>query len=598
MSTPRSKSGQEHRGASASESSQTRLRARPELETAAGQIVSLLVELGLDTFFGVPGGPAIPLFHAILTHPFATLVESRHETGACFSAMGYHRASGRTPVVVATAGPGATNLLTGVAAASTEGVPMLVLCGDVPWASTGRVLLQDIGEQGIAIERALGSVTRAQVRVSRPESAAAQVLSALHAAVRGPRPGPALAVVPLEHAAHRTASTRLITELPVPPPPPAAGETAVGVVERRLRQAKRPLLIVGAGCRPFADEVRALVDELQIPFVTTPRAKGLVSERHPASLRTSGMSASQWARRYMKAGPDVTLALGTDLDDVSTAGTPPIGPAGWLAHVDLRPEVIGRNFPTALGIVGDARSLVRALTQRFDGSPRSHDGHALCRQARLGSPFDTPEFARDEADIIAPHRVIADLQAAAPDKTVFVTDIGEHMLFALHYLTIEAPEDFVIHLGLGSMGSGIGSAVGLALASPERPVCCVAGDGGMQMLGSEILVAVEHGLPIVFAVFNDGRYNMVYHGYRLTFGREAEWSTPPMDFVQWARSMGARARRIERPGEIDRDIFREAEHGPVVLDIRQDSSIRIKGDGRVEAIRQMSMLHEASEELG
>jgi acetolactate synthase-1/2/3 large subunit len=168
------------------------------------------------------------------------------------------------------------------------------------------------------------------------------------------------------------------------------------------------------------------------------------------------------------------------------------------------------------------------------------------------------------------------------------------MLFALHYLTAQGPDAFTIHLGLGSMASGIASAIGQALADRDRPVCCICGDGGMQMAGMELLVAVRERLP-VYAVFNDARYNMVYHGYRQTFGRESPWSTPTVDFVSWARSLGANGERIDHPDDIGPEHFAALKHGPMVLDIRQDASVRIQGEGRIEAIRQMSMLHTQKE---
>jgi acetolactate synthase-1/2/3 large subunit len=187
--------------------------------------------------------------------------------------------------------------------------------------------------------------------------------------------------------------------------------------------------------------------------------------------------------------------------------------------------------------------------------------------------------------------VLADLERAAGPGARFVTDIGEHMLFALHYLTAKGPDAFTIHLGLGSMGSGICGAVGLALGDRSRRVVCVCGDGGMQMAGAEALVAVREQLPIVFAVFNDARYNMVYHGYKYVFGREAAWDSPPIDFALWARSMGMNGVRVYHPGEITGTMLDRvtAQGGPVVLDIRVDREARLAGGGRNEALRHMSM---------
>jgi acetolactate synthase-1/2/3 large subunit len=191
---------------------------------------------------------------------------------------------------------------------------------------------------------------------------------------------------------------------------------------------------------------------------------------------------------------------------------------------------------------------------------------------------------------VTPSRAIADIERAAGYRACFVSDIGEHMLFALHYLTAGGPDVFDIHLALGSMGSGISGAIGLALGDRSRPVVCICGDGGMQMVGMEALVAIRERLPVVFAVFNDARYNMVFHGYRQLFGREAPWESPWIDFVGWAESIGMPGVRIHRPGEINTRLFSRfaARGGPALLDIRIDRNAHFRGAGRNEALLQMS----------
>jgi acetolactate synthase-1/2/3 large subunit len=560
--------------------------------SAARQIVWALLEAGVDMFFGVPGGPITPMFEAVLGTPGARLIESRHESHAAFAAMGYHRATGRVAAVLVTAGPGATNAMTGVAAAFTERVPMLVICGDVAWAATGGLMLQDSGPAGIAVERMFGRVTRAVVRASRPESAATQALAALNAATDPLQPGPALFVLPMDVGrglapdAEPPVSWRTCD---VPAPASSVLKTA-----RWLAEAKRPLVIVGAGARPHAAALRKLLDVLNVPFLTTPQAKGVVSEEHPHSLRHGGLAASWWARRYTQEGADVALVLATDLDDCSVGPTPPLAlnrPGGKLIHVDLDASVFHRNHPADLPIVADLGAFLAQLYDvvTIDGV-RSRHGGTLAREVRASSPFDTPDFAQDEAEIIAPHRAVADLEQAAGADARFVTDIGEHMLFALHYLTAKGPEAFTIHLGLGSMASGIVSSIGQALGDRTRRVVCICGDGGMQMAGMELLVAARERLPIVYAVFNDARYNMVYHGYKQLFGGEAAWDTPWVDFEMWARSFGVAGARIERPGQITAELLdRLTVNGPAVLDIRIDRDKRIRGAGRVESLQQMSL---------
>lgn len=579
--------------------------------TAARRIVEALLAAGVDTFFGVPGGPISPLFDAVRTTGGARMVESRHESHAAFAAMGYHRATGRVAAVLATAGPGATNAVTGVTAAFAERVPMLLICGDVAWAASGGRLLQDSGPEGIAVERMFGRVTRAAVRASRPESAATQALAALQAATDPLRPGPALFVLPMDIARKPAfdvdpPESHRVVDVPAP---------AASVLKAAtwLAEAERPLVIIGAGARPHANELRKLLDVLNVPFMTTPQAKGIVSETHACSLRHGGLAASWWARRYTARGPDVILAIGTDLDDCSTGPTPPFvverpgaaedaapgsrpapgGKAPRLIHVDLDATVFHRNFRADLPILADLGSFLRQLHEvvALEGIQNPHGG-ALARDIQATSPFDTPDFESDDSPIIAPHRAIADLEKAAPGAR-FVTDIGEHMLFALHYLTARTEDAFTIHLGLGSMASGIASAIGQALGDRERLVVCVCGDGGMQMAGMELLVAARERLKIVYAVFNDARYNMVYHGMKQLYGEGAGWDTPWVDFVMWARSFGVAGARIERPGQITADLLRElTAGGPAVLDVRIDRDMRIRGAGRVEALHQMSVVPE------
>ena len=570
--------------------------AAVETESSSRRIVAALLAAGVDTFFGVPGGPISPLFEAVLGTKGARLIESRHETNAAFSAMGYHRATGRVAAVLVTAGPGATNAVTGVTAAFAERIPLLLISGDVAWAASGGKLLQDSGPEGIAIERMFGRITRAAVRATRPESAATQALAALNAATDPLNPGPALFVLPMDigRAPSPIVEAPIICRaIEVPAPLSAVHKAA-----RWLAEAERPVVVVGSGTRKHAALLRKVLDVLNVPFFTTPQAKGIVSEEHPHSLRHGGLSASWWARRYTAKGPDVALVLGTDLDDCSVGPTRPVaeGPGSKLIHVDLDASVFHRNHKADLPIVADLGSFLHQLydvvTMEGLRNPR---GGALAREARAQSPFDQADFATDDAAKITPHRAVADLERAAGPGARFVSDIGEHMLFALHYLTAKAPDAFTIHLGLGSMASGIASSIGIALADRERPVVCICGDGGMQMAGMELLVAARERLPIVYAVFNDARYNMVYHGYKQLYGDEAAWDTEWVDFVMWARSFGVAGERIEQPGQITPELLaRLTARGPAVLDIRIDRDTRIRGAGRNEALAHMSLPPPAS----
>jgi len=558
---------------------------------AARRLIEALVDRGVDTFFGVPGGPICPVFEAIRLESRARLIESRHESHAAFAATLYQRASGKVPAVVVTAGPGITNAITGIASASLERAPMLVIAGDVAWATTGGVMAQDSGPEGIDMEAMLAPVTRAQVRAAHARSVVCQALSALDIAADPTNPGPVLFVLPLDRAMEPCDSIEVFA--PTRPGPTVPSRTAVARTAAWLMEAQRPLIVLGAGCRGHEKVLRELVDMAAVPVVTTPRAKGVLNELHPWSLRNGGMAASLWARKYTAEPVDVCLVLGSDLDDTSMGPTRYIGPGGRVVHVDRDARVFGRNLPTTLAVTCDVSTFAASLTREIeeDGLHNAHARRVLV-EAKMSSPFDVGEPAQDDSTPIRPHRLLSELESAVGPRAQFVTDIGEHMLFCLHYLTARSSDSFHVQLNLGSMGSGIAGAIGLSLSDRTRRIVCVAGDGGMQMSGMEALVAVRERLPILFVVFNDGRYNMVHHGMRQIFGEASDFATPQIDFAAWAKAFGMPARIVTDPGQITKHSIDAllAHGGPALIDARIDASTRIRGGGRVEALQHMSML--------
>ncbi|MBX7197731.1 MAG: hypothetical protein K1X94_37135, partial [Sandaracinaceae bacterium] len=427
-------------------------------------------------------------------------------------------------------------------------------------------------------------------RVARPESAHSQALAALDAAFAQARAGAALVVVPMQHGASTTTPSRIARVRPERLPQPVDAD-AVREAAEILANARRPLFVLGGGARRHAEAMRRLVDAIDVPFVTTPGGKGVVGEEHPRSLRHGGLAASAWARAYTKDGVDGCVVLGSDLDDASIGPTRYVAPDGRLVHVDLDARVFHRNLPTTLGVVADLGDFADALTEHWStqGLWNGFASRTVRRMKSATPAFERPSVASPEGTI-APHDAILELEAAAPGAR-FCSDIGEHMLFALHYLTARTADAFHIQLSLGSMGSGIATAIGLALGAPDRRVVCIAGDGCMQMMGSELLVAKKERLPILFAVFNDARYNMVHHGMKQLYGRARAWDTgTTVDFVKWADSFGIPGMRIDRAGLVDGALVDAllAHGGPAVLDLRIDRDVRLAGAGRVESLQQMS----------
>ena len=296
------------------------------------------------------------------------------------------------------------------------------------------------------------------------------------------------------------------------------------------------------------------------------------------------MGASLWAQEYTRKPVDVCLALATDLDDSSIASTPYCSATGTLIHVDTDARVFGRNLETAMGVVADVGSFIRQLATMAYEEPLDAHAHGLAMSAiRASDPFLRHPGPSH------PSNVVLALERALPSAR-FISDIGEHMLFALHYMTASTPERFHIQLGLGSMGSGVSGAIGLGLGAGGTQVVCIVGDGGMQMHGMEALLAVQHRLPILFAVFNDGRYNMVHHGMRQIFGEASAYATPSIDFAAWARAIGMPGDVVSGGPDIDASELESAlAEGPYLLDIRVDPGAHMSGGGRIAALQRMSM---------
>jgi acetolactate synthase I/II/III large subunit len=550
------------------------------MDTCAKFLIDYLLEKGIDTYFGIPGGPVAPLFDAVLRTPGVTLVESKHETAGVFEAIGYYRATGKVPVVVVSAGPGITNTLTGIASAKALRVPMIVISGDVAWDKDNFILLQAGGPEGLDLETTFKPHTEKVVRITDSNRLVQQVSDLLTA-----RKGnaPLLIVLPL-HVSNVKIEKPEVNDSIKPTYSISKQLSEHYIICEKLLNAKRPLIILGHGARTCPiDKLETFLHNINIPFVTTPQAKGIVSENDPLSLRHAGLAASQWIREYTQQTPDVVLVLGTDLDDCAVGSSELIGPNTFLIHIDTNSKVFNRKYKTHIGILQSIEEFLNGVNSIPLFSPLRVD-----LSFKKNSAYDVADFRTDESLPIAPHRAIADLQLSAPPEVRFVTDIGEHMLFCLHYLTIRSNTQFSIDLGLGSMGSGICQAIGMCLGD-KRPTICVCGDGGIQMHGMEVLTAIKHKLPIIFAIFNDGRYNMVHHGFRFMYGREEKIGyTDMIDFVKMFEAMGVPGALITSPNQINQELISSfLNNGPAILDIRINKDIKIKGAGRNEALKQM-----------
>lgn len=553
---------------------------RPEVRAADQLIDALVTKERVDVFFGLPGGAISPLHDAVARRDDVRVINVRHEADAVFAAAGYARVTGKLGVAFVTSGPGVLNTINALASAYMEGLPVLVLAGDAARAQHGKGALQDGSSHGLDICHLARPITKIATELVDPHSVVPQLFSAIAAMRRG-RPGPGLISCPVDVVRARAPrpSVSMPRELG-----PTLEEHGLDRAAELLEAAARPVLLIGNGVRtgdgPAA--LRALAERLQVPVITTPHAKGVFPESHALALGVYGLAMHPSAVAFLEEGFDCMLAVGTSFSELATNGwnklLKPTGERASMIQIDVDPLRIGRAYPVDLAIVGEAAPALRSIANRLTQRPTRVYG-----VERKSNPAAFPVGPQHK---MTPQRAIWELQRTMPADTRFTIDIGEHTLYALHYLEIDDPRACTVALGLGSMGTGIGAALGIATAPGNHPVAAIAGDGGFLMSLSAIAAAAAAKLPIVFAILNDGRYGMCDIGYEAIYGKTPDFGMGSVDLVQAARGVGAQAVRITEPDQLrglDLEAMRAA--GTVVLDIHIDSDVRMFTNVRHEIIQ-------------
>ena len=541
---------------------------------AADLLVQMLEDAGVEVVFGLPGGAISPVHDALLDSSIR-MVTTRHESGAMFAAAGHAHSTGKLGVVAVTSGPGALNAMTGLASAWCDGLPLLLLVGEVPRPAHGKGVLQDGSAYGLQIVEMARHVTKLAVEVPRPSALPHLVRRAIATAMSGRR-GPVMLTLPLDVACAQVN------------PPRVGGAVTIGEhlapdvvaeIAQLVLDAERPLIVAGSGVRGNGapERLRVAAERLGCPVATTPKGKGVLPESHPLSLGVLGLGGHFSARRYIDQGVDVVVAIGTSLGDMATDGfAPELQASRAMVHVDIDARQIGKSYAPTHAVVASAAQLLGALCEHVDGRPPVRRDLALTgveRQVLAPSLRD---------DRIAPHVAIRELQALLPADTIYTVDSGEHFTFAVQYLEIDHPDSFVVMTGLGSMGQSIGAAIGAQLSHPGRSVAAICGDGCFAMNAFEIATAVTERLPIRVFVFNDERLGMVEIGHQNVYGRTPSFATAPLDVCSIARGLGATTARIDAPGQARQvaTLMRDAV-GPVVVDVRIDPAIVMKKRDRV-----------------
>ncbi len=537
---------------------------------AAEIIVNSLEKHGVEYIFGVPGGAIEPLNTALYKSMIKVIV-AKHEQGAAFMADGYARVSGSIAVCCSTAGPGATNMLTGIASANGDSIPVIALTGQVSTSLFGKGAIQEFAIQSFGIVSMFRQITKYSDIVINEKKAGEMIAKARRLALTG-RKGPVHLNLPadimkrdVEDSWDRCSITQ------------AMGFDRDGVQEaaRLLLHAKNPVIIAGWGTvLSQADErLLELAELMDIPVATSPKAKGILSEAHPLSLGVLGFAGSPVSREYiLQRDIDVMLAVGTSFNEFVTSGWDNrLRPMQSLIQIDIDCNEIGKNYYVDVGIVGDAKTVLHELIHALLRMHKSRQAASDTRRREIQSIRERtkPKTSKKQA-LYSPRNVIRDLAGCLPEDTIYFVDNGNSMAWAIHYLTITRPYSFYVGLGFASMGFATAASVGAKLAAGDRPVVALVGDGAFLMNGMEVATAVNYNIPVIWVVMNNSMLGMVYHGRKLAAIPEGIPSRfKPVDFAQLATALGARGIRITKPAELTKELLDGiiADKIPTVLDV-------------------------------
>ncbi|MEX2528206.1 MAG: biosynthetic-type acetolactate synthase large subunit [Gemmatimonadota bacterium] len=550
----------------------------PESMMGAEVMCRVLEQLGVEVFFGHPGGAILPFYDAIHESPLLRHVLVRHEQWAAHAADGFARATGRVGVCLATSGPGATNLVTGLATALMDSVPVVAITGQVPQEVLGTEAFQETDIVGITMP-----VTKRSFMVRRAEDLPRILMEAFELARSG-RPGPVLVDVPKDVQTARVPvwspdpanESGLATSrsAPFPPASPAALD-AVKQAARVLNAAKKPLIMAGRGVSVTGMEeaLLALAEAGDFPVVTTLLAIDTFPRSHRLSLGWPGMHGTSRANRAIQEA-DVIVGLGLRFDDRVTGPSATFAPQARILHFDVDPAVVGRTVKVHLGVIGDLRATLPPFLERVEATASSEWWERLRGWSRIATSERGEGFPEPQAGPggVLTGRAATRMLARHIGRTgaMVATDVGQHQMWMAQELGDLAPCTHLTSGGLGTMGFSLPAAIGAAMGRPDRPIWAVAGDGGFQMCLPELATVVQEGIPLKMVVVNNGHLGMVRQWQELFFQRR--YSSSPIsgpDLVKLGQAYGIPSRTVSRWDELEESIaWAEGQAGPTLLEFQ------------------------------
>jgi acetolactate synthase-1/2/3 large subunit len=504
-----------------------------------------LVGEGVTDVFGYPGGAILPIYDAMRKFPVRHILV-RHEQGATHMADGYARASGKVGVAMATSGPGATNMVTGLATAMMDSVPVVCITGQVSSKVLGTDAFQEVDITGITLP-----ITKHNYLVTRAEDIAPALREAFLIAKSG-RPGPVLVDI-TKDAQQATAEFSFEAAAPRPyRPHPMRGHSADSISDaaRLIREAKRPVILAGHGIIQSGayEQVRTLAERMQIPVASTLLGLGAFPASHELSLGMMGMHGEAWVNTAIQKA-DLLIACGMRFDDRVTGTLATYAPNAKKIHIEIDPAEINKNVKVDVALVGDLKQVLEILLPQIPtkaGSPWVREINEMKGECAVRDIKNLP----DNGHLYAAH-VINDLWNATDGKAIVVTDVGQHQMWEAQYYKHNEPRTLVTSGGLGTMGFALPAAIGAKVACPEKEVWVVAGDGGFQMTAAELSTIAQEQLDINIAVINNGYLGMVRQWQEFFY--EKNYASSPIlspDFVKLADAHGIAGETVTKRAEV------------------------------------------------
>nr|WP_088289594.1 acetolactate synthase large subunit [Kineosporia sp. A_224] len=546
-----------------------------ESMTGAASLVRSLEAVGVDVVFGIPGGAILPLYDPLMDSPSVRHILVRHEQGGGHAAEGYAYATGRVGVCMATSGPGATNLVTPIADAYMDSVPMVAITGQVPSSSIGTDAFQEADISGITMP-----ITKHNFLVTDPADIPRAIAEAFHIAGTG-RPGPVLVDVSKD-ALQAVSRFQWPDRIDLPGYRPVARPHGKQVREaaRLLVESKRPVLYVGGGVirARASEELRRLVDLTGAPVVTTLMARGSLPDSHPQHLGMPGMHGTVAAVTALQKA-DLIISLGARFDDRVTGKLSSFAPGATIVHADIDPAEISKNRVADVPIVGDAKEVISELVVAVQAE------NAAGRLPDLGAWWAELDSLRTRYPLgytapppgeISPQHVIQRIGQISGPESLYVAGVGQHQMWAAQFIQYEHPNTWINSGGLGTMGFSVPAAMGAKVGQPDKTVWSIDGDGCFQMTNQELATCTINDIPIKVAVINNSSLGMVRQWQTLFYNER--YSNTDLhtshkgeripDFVKLADAYGCVGLRCERPEDVDATIEKAMgiNDVPVVVD--------------------------------